>query len=123
MWLQRRGAQGDILAESRGGREDRRLKASFERVVDEGTDFVSSDILKAHLTSRQLKVKPKSNNIAGLQLADLIAHPSFVATRARRNDQPLPANFGGVIARILEDSKYDCSPSGRIDGWGRKWLP
>jgi hypothetical protein len=28
------------------------------------------------LTSRQLKVKPKQNNIAGLQLADLIAHTS-----------------------------------------------
>lgn len=31
--------------------------------------------------------------------------------------------FGGKIAGILEESKYNRSPAGEIDGWGRKWLP
>jgi len=75
------------------------------------------------LTSRQLKVKPKGNNIAGLQLADLIAHPSYRATLLRRNRQPLPANFGGQIADILEASKYNRRADVEIEGWGRKWLP
>jgi hypothetical protein len=35
----------------------------------------------------------------------------------------LPENFGGVIAAILEESKYNRSPEGKISGWGRKWLP
>ena len=39
-----RGERGDVIAESRGGKEDRRLKA-----------------------------KLKSNNLAGVQLADLVA--------------------------------------------------
>ncbi len=77
----------------------------------------------ARLTSRQLKVKAKANNIAGLQLADLLAHPSFRATLARHQGEPLPNNFGGQIAQILEDSKYSRSLRGRIEGWGRKWLP
>jgi hypothetical protein len=72
---------------------------------------------------KQLKVKNKSNNIAGLQIADLVAHPSFRSTLARRENQPLPDNFGGRIARLLEDSKYDRSPVGVIEEWGRKWLP
>jgi hypothetical protein len=75
------------------------------------------------LSSRQLKVKLKANNISGLQIADLIAHPSFKAALARLAGEPLPANFGGEIARILVEAKYDRSRTGTIDGWGIKWLP
>lgn len=123
LWLEARGVEGDVMAESRGGREDRRLKEAFERVYEEGTEFVSAHRLTAHLTSRQLKVKQKGNNITGLQLADLLAHPSYRACVVRREGKPLPSNFGGRIAAILEDSKYNRNPRGRIDGWGRKWLP
>jgi hypothetical protein len=123
LWLRREQAVGDVMAESRGGKEDRRLKASFTRVCQQGSDFIEPNVFAQFLTSRQLKVKPKSNNIAGLQLADLTAHPSFRATLARRRNQPLPQNFGGTIAQILEKAKYNRSPQGKIDGWGRKWLP
>lgn len=116
-------ATGDVMAESRGGKEDMRLKKSYQRVFSEGTEYVASEAFEKYMTSRQLKVKQKSNNIIGLQLADLIAHPSFRATLARKNKQGLPSNFGGKIAHILEDKKYYRSPSGKIDGWGRKWLP
>lgn len=115
--------QGDVLAEARGGKEDRRLKDSFERVYDKGSDYVAVDRIQKRLTSRQLKVKTKSNNIAGLQLADLLAHPSFKAVQARFHNKSLPENFGGQIAAILEQEKYDRSPTGKIDGFGRKWLP
>lgn len=67
---------GDVLAESRGGKEDRRLKESFERLWKSGTDFVDSQRFQTRLTSKQLKVKPKANNIAGLQIADIIVHSS-----------------------------------------------
>jgi hypothetical protein len=123
LWLQLHDTQGDVMAESRGGNEDRRLKASFERIYDEGSEWVKPDAIHARLTSRQLKVKPKANNIAGLQLADIIAHPSFRAALARRNNEALLANFGGQIAQILEDQKYYRSPTGRFIGWGVKWLP
>jgi len=122
-WLEKHDAVGDVLAESRGGKEDRRLKDSFARLCKEGTDYMKAEKFGQRLTSTQLKVKPKSNNIAGLQIADLIAHPSFKATQVRRQNKPLPDNFGGKIAAILEADKYQRSPSGRIDGWGQKWLP
>jgi hypothetical protein len=122
-WLDRLSVQGDVLAESRGGKEDRRLKDSFERIHEHGTEFVGADVFARCLTSKQLKVKLKANNIAGLQLADLIAHPSFRASLARQQRQALAANFGDQIAQILEDQKYVRSPDGKIDGWGRKWLP
>ncbi len=121
--LRRRNAVGDVMAESRGGKEDMRLKKSFEGVYANGSEHLEAKTFAAYLTSAQLKVKPKSNNITGLQLADLIAHPSFRATQARRGGQALDDTFGGKIAAILEGSKYDRSINGKIEGWGRKWLP
>jgi Protein of unknown function (DUF3800) len=35
-WHEERGARGDVMAESRGGEEDRRLKCSFEQLVLSG---------------------------------------------------------------------------------------
>ena len=123
LFLEKIGLTGDVMAESRGGKEDMRLKASYKRVYNEGSEYVAVEKFATFLTSRQLKVKQKSNNIAGLQIADLVAHPSYKATLARKNKQSLPSNFGGKIARILEKEKYYCSPNGKIDGWGRKCLP
>ncbi len=123
LWLKRRNVVGDVMAESRGGKADRRLKDSFERVYSRGSDFVTPEEFAQCLSSRELKVKPKANNIAGLQLADVVAHPSFRASLASHNHESLLANLGGQVAEILETSKYNRSPSGEIDGWGRKWLP
>jgi hypothetical protein len=114
---------GDVMAESRGGGEDKALKQAFRALYDAGTSFIKPNVLQPHLTSRELKVEPKHANIAGLQLADVIAHPSFVASLARKNNQALPATFGGRIGEVLEHSKYRRRGDGRISGWGRIWLP
>ena len=123
LWLGGRGARGDVMAESRGAKEDKRLKNEYERIYSSGTGNVAHANFVARLTSSQLKVKPKSANVAGLQLADLIAHPSFVSTKARHEGAALPGNYGGVVARILEDTKYRRRWDGLINGYGRKWLP
>jgi len=123
LWLERKGAVGDVMAESRGGREDRRLKDSFNRIWLEGTRYVPANQFAARLTSRQLKVKTKANNIAGLQLADLIAHPSFKYILCRRQKTAQPRTFGAQIAQILVGCKFLRSPSGTLVGWGCKWLP
>lgn len=75
-WLRRNNSKGDVMAESRGGKEDRRLKDSFQRLWKQGTDFVESEQFQDSFTSKQLKVKPKTANVSGLQLADIVAHPS-----------------------------------------------
>lgn len=122
-FLEQQHARGDVMAESRGGNEDMRLKRSFEELVLKGSDFVEPQRFLSALTSRQLKVKPKTNNIAGLQIADLIAHPSFRSMLAERDNEPMSAPFGRQIVEILNDSKYHRSKFGIIDGYGRKWLP
>jgi hypothetical protein len=121
MWLNRRGARGDIYAESRGRRDDFQLKKAFRQIYHRGTEYLSREDIQRSLVSEDLKVFRKKENIAGLQLADLIAHPSFRCMLARRSNRALPDNFGGRIAKILEAEKYDRSSSGQL--WGCKWLP
>jgi hypothetical protein len=75
-FLNRVKTRGDAMAESRGGKEDMRLKAAFLRLWEQGTGYVRPEQFQNALTSKQLKVKQKANNISGLQLADLLAHPS-----------------------------------------------
>lgn len=123
MFLERQDAVGDVLAESRGGNEDRRLKDSFERTTTEGTNFLENSLVQARLTSRQLKVKSKASNIAGLQLADLLASPAFRLALARRRQEPLRPDFGAKISDIIERLKWERDPTGKLEGWGLKWLP
>jgi len=114
-FLNRHDVQGDVLAESRGGKEDRRLKASFTKLWEDGTDYVEPRQIQSVLTSKQLKVKTKSNNIAGLQIADLIAHPSRseILKENGLREEPLPP-FAQKIIAILQN-KYD-QHGGRMFG-------
>lgn len=107
------------MAESRGGKEDRQLKASFRRLWDRGTDYVGPEQFQETLTSRELKFKQKTDNIAGLQLADLLAHPSRCEILDERGllGRPL-APFAVQIIEILQE-KYD--QSGEVI-YGKKFL-
>jgi len=119
LFLRRRSARGDLLAESRGGKEDRRLKDSFARLWANGTEYMSPEELQQVLTSKQMKVKTKANNIAGLQLSDLIAHPSRneILEEQQLLGRPMPP-FAQKIIRVLQ-SKYD-QRSGRV--FGKKFI-
>jgi hypothetical protein len=118
-WLNRQKAKGDIMAESRGGKEDRRLKDSFHRLWEQGTDFIKQEQFYESFTSRQLKVKPKSANVSGLQLADIIAHPSRAEILNEEGylGREL-ASFSIEIIKILQ-RKYDYQ-EGRV--FGKKFL-
>jgi hypothetical protein len=117
--------RGDVMVESRGGKEDRKLKDSYIRLYREGTDYVSIERWQQRLTSRELKVKPKSANVAGLQLADLIAHPSrreiLIEHQLITDDRAI---FGDQICATLCEGKYlRHSRTGQIEGYGKKLLP
>ncbi len=119
MFLGQHDAQGDVIAESRGGKEDMRLKAAFVHLYEQGTEYVGYHEFQARLTSKQLKVKPKSNNICGLQLADLLAHPSRNEILAERNLLPQDlAPFSKEIIAVLKDKYYQ--KNGRC--FGKKFL-
>ncbi len=116
---------GDVMVESRGGVEDRKLKESFERLYRNGNENISREIWQAHLTSSKLKVCQKKANICGLQLADLIAHPSrreILLDNHLINDER--DIFGDKITQILRESKYHRNyKTGEVERYGKKLLP
>jgi hypothetical protein len=105
-FLDEADAKGDVMAEARGGKADMRLKASFERLWQHGTEYVEAARFQARFTSRQLKVKPKAVNVAGLQLADLLVHPSRNEILAEHG--VLPGQQRGFAQRVVAvlRSKY-----------------
>jgi len=121
-FLRTKHSKGDVMIESRGGNEDKRLKTSFRRIMDYGTHYITGNELKTTLTSLELKVKPKSANISGLQIADLLAFPSrrhVLKYYNRKDDGKITFNES-IISVILE--KYD-KKGDRMEGYGFKMLP
>ncbi|MHB8707745.1 MAG: hypothetical protein ACYC9I_02625 [Desulfuromonadales bacterium] len=118
-FLNERAVRGDVMAESRGGKEDLRLKASFARLWEDGTEFIPAEEFHAVLTSKQLKVKAKTNNVAGLQLADLLAHPSRNEMLQEKGflDEGLRP-FGREIVSILQGKYYQ--RGGKV--YGKKFI-
>jgi hypothetical protein len=113
---------GDVMVESRGGKEDMRLKKSYSRIFENGTQFIDAERLQKRLTSKELKVKPKMLNVSCLQLADLIAHPSRrFMFRKYGIDEGKAFAFGDKIIEVIE-KKYYKGRTG-IEGYGIKLLP
>lgn len=79
-WLQDYGRMhgitlGDIMAESRGGREDRTTKDTY-RLIYEGKGYNGLRDAEQYYSSKDIKLRKKKENIAGLQFVDLISHPA-----------------------------------------------
>ncbi|HYM93332.1 MAG TPA: DUF3800 domain-containing protein [Chitinophagaceae bacterium] len=123
LFLNIKDASGDVMIESRGGKEDMRLKKSFRKLMDEGTNYLTAEELNQRITSKELKVKAKGANVAGLQLADLIAHPVrryFFKNHLGINDGK--TTFSDSIIDILTTEKF-FKYRGKINGYGIKKLP
>lgn len=93
-----------FVAEARGKNEDQSLERSFYRMMVNGTDFIRAERFKA--LDCPLVFRRKFDNIAGIQLADLCAHPC-----ARHILQPAQDNraFKIVNRKIYRN--------GGISGW------
>jgi len=123
LFLDINNSKGDVMVESRGGKEDMRLKRSFRRLLDQGTHHLSAEDLQKHFTSKELKVKQKTANITGLQIADLIAHPArrwFYKNVFKMDEHKV--TFGDKIIKVLESRKF-FRYDGIIYGYGAKKLP
>ena len=122
-FLNRFNAEGDVLAESRRGKEDFQLKAAYQRIYENGTLYRDAEFFRGVLTSKELKLKSKTANIAGLQVADILAHPckEDILLDEQRICDPGPV-FGKEVCRAVE-SKYNRRYSdGCIDGYGKVFL-
>lgn len=107
-WLSRQPAgRTTVILECRGRREDDELELEFRRICAGGN-------FDGKTYSLEPRFAPKSANVPGLQIADLIARPI-----GRHILDPQQANRAyGVI-----EKKLDRSPKGDVRGWGLKVFP
>jgi len=111
------------MAESRGGVEDRALKDAYCHLWREGTFYHSPGFFQDVLTSKQLKLKKKEHNIAGLQVADLLAHPSKNEILAESGRIALPSDsFGRRICQAIEHKYNRRFATGQVWGYGKKFV-
>lgn len=114
--------KGDMMFESRGGKEDIRLKESYRKIFSEGTVYIKPEDIDDTLTSKELKIKPKSANISGLQLADLLAYPCHrhvLRTHNLLNDGR--ETFSEKIMEVIEPKFF--RKGLQVEGYGIKLLP
>ncbi len=71
--LEREGIELCTIIERRGKREDRTLLDYYNQLLDKGTYWVNANRMKKYF--KRFEMRWKSENIIGLQIADLIAYP------------------------------------------------
>ena len=109
-WLVKKarvGGRTPVILECRGSREDDELDLEFRRICN-GGNYNGSAL---HFEPRFV---PKSANVPGLQLADLIARPI-----GRHVLDPGQSNRAFEVI----EPKLDRSPRGEVRGWGLKIFP
>lgn len=116
--------RGDVMAESRGKVENGLLMDSYARHHARGAWHMRAEAFQRALTTHELKVKPKTANIAGLQLADLLANPfrRYVLIEQGCLTEPLGPFSEKMVAAALPKLNrhlYD----GRIAGYGTVFFP
>lgn len=132
-YLQRLGHRGDVMGESRGRLFDEELKEAYRATyqggayVHDGTflGHLSSDAIQSALTSREIKLKPKSANIPGLQLAEVLALPVKLDVLAEFGVLKPPQGFAGEVCRALRDTHkyYRQQHTQRVRGYGMILYP
>ena len=96
-----------LIFESRGKSEDSLLQAEFTRLKN-------LNRFRRIQNSVEMRSVDKKANCEGLQIADLVARPIGMAYL-----KPQQENRTSEIVR----SKYRCSPTGKIEGYGLKIVP
>lgn len=114
---------GDILIEARGKGEDRITRKTYTDIYN-GNGFYHLQKADRYYSSSEIKLKPKSANIAGLQFVDLIAHPSrrYILSKHGLSSSLKDSSYEQKIVDVLIRNKFRRS-NGRIDGIGSVLFP
>ncbi len=76
------------------------------------------------LTTQELKIKPKTANIAGLQLADILGHPVRHAVLHETGHVAAPpAPFAARLLHTVEGKFNRQLYTGKVTGYGKVLFP
>lgn len=122
-FLNRNNAKGDVMAESRGAQEDLQLKAEFTHLFETGTPYVSSSVFQNCLSSKEIKLRKKEHNVAGLQVADLLAHPCKQDVLLDKNRiEKYYGKFGQKLLKIAQTKYNKWELFSKVEGYGKVFI-
>ena len=112
-WLQVVGGRGDVMVESRNGPLDSELKNLYSTTYSDGTGYLSGQQFRDYFTSKELKLRKKNANIAGLQISDLLAYPAKIDVLLSHR-QNLPNTPSACTIRIADAVRRKYNNYGRV---------
>lgn len=123
LFLRKRGVKGDAVAESRNECDNKALEAEWLSQFKGGTKYIGSHVTTSVLMDGQLNFRTKADNVAGLQLADMLLQPALEEMRVERGERKMIKNYGDVHICSAIRGKWDCAGDGKIWGYGKVWVP
>ncbi len=118
------GQKGDVMAEARGKIEDRTTMARYKSIYTEGGMFLDKERAQSCLTSREIKIKPKSANILGLQVADLVGpavQRKILVEKGFQGD--FEGTFHRKVYQAIEGKLNRNQSTGRVESYGEIFAP
>lgn len=114
---------GDIVAESRGGKEDYITKDTYKLIYD-GKGYNRLNDVSQYYSSKEIKLRKKKDNIAGLQFVDLISHPArrYILSQNHLAHNLKPTSFEQTVVEVFINKKFR-KYRGIIDGYEAVFFP
>jgi hypothetical protein len=122
-FLRQNHATGDVMAEAMSAHKDRALQARYRYLLTKGFYQHKPADLARRFTSVELKVKPKSDDISGLQMADLLAAITFRVCYEKYGNGRGLKGFSQRVGELIEAEKFYRHPTLGPHGYGRVWRP
>lgn len=117
-----KGNYGDIMIESRGNKRDRELQNVYKSIYNIGTTSLKFD--PKIITAEELIFKKKIDNVAGLQIADIIAYPlSRFAKEYFGYEVKDSTDYNAKIIEIIKPQIICDERYGNMKGYGLKLFP
>jgi hypothetical protein len=107
--------KADVLVESRGKLEDQQIMKAYTDLRTTGSFYGDGNYYKKAYPAETLMIKRKDTNIAGLQLADIIAFGQKVQTVLEKNKP-----FTRPLSRFTEQLNEAVNPM--VNQYGRYLL-
>ena len=113
-WLSGHGDGGaDVVLESRGEVEDKVQAGEYHRLRRVGTSSSTAEEIRHALHGESLLFRRKEHNVAGLQIADLLAAEQKALT-IQEHRLPMPRRIGSFGERINAAIANKVSGNGRV---------
>jgi hypothetical protein len=122
-FLMAKDSLGDVVSEATNSKLDGVLKDLYREFYQNGTDDIPGQTLRPKLTSKEIKIEPKSRNVPGVQLADLLAATCFSHCKQIYAEGPAYDSFAMRVADLMEREKFYRDTKGNPHRYGRVWRP